>query len=174
MDAGNDDQQQALALHHLLISKQTREMAKSAGFKSDRMETISFHWDQLKKLVKAGSSKTGKANIDQSLVIDSILVAIAGNLVQNANGTTTVDKSVPSLLATLALLGINAKSGRTRLKQAILTWKALKVSKGLSWNAKWLTILKWQWRGHRKIMPAVKDAIINWVQQHENIVTSSI
>jgi hypothetical protein len=169
MDAGDDDQQRSLVLHRLLVDEQTREIAKSAGFKSGRMEAISFYWDQLKKLVKAGSSKTGKANIDQSLDIDSILAAIAGNLVQNANGTTTVDKSAPSLSATLSLLGLNAKSGRTRLKRAILTRKALKVSKGLSWNAKWLTIFKRQWRGHRKIMPAVKDAI-----KHENVVTLPI
>jgi hypothetical protein len=84
MDAGDDDQQRALALHRSLVDERTREIAKSAGFKSSRMEAISFHWDQLKKLVEAGSSKTGKANIDQLLVIDSILAAIAGNLVQNA------------------------------------------------------------------------------------------
>jgi hypothetical protein len=174
MDAGDDDQQRALALHRSLVDERTREIAKSAGFKSSRMEAISFHWDQLKKLVEAGSSKTGKANLDQSLVIDSILAAIAGDLVQNANGTTTVDKSAPSLSATLSLLGLNAKSGRTRLKRAILTRKALKVSKGLSRNAKWLTILKRQWRGHRKITPAVKDAIVDWVTKHENVVTSPI
>jgi hypothetical protein len=63
------------------------------------MEVISFHWDQLKEVVKAGSSKTGKASIDQSLVIDSILAAIAGDLVQNVDGTSTVDKSAPSLSA---------------------------------------------------------------------------
>jgi hypothetical protein len=161
MDAGNDNQQRALALHRLLIDERTRQIAKSAGFKSDRMEAISFHWDQLKKLVKAGSSKTGKANIDLSLVIDSILAAIAGNLVQNANGTSMIDKSAPSLSATLALLGLNAKSGQIRLKRAILTWKVLIVSIGLSRNAKWLMILKHQWRGHQKITPAVKDAIVN-------------
>ena len=79
----------------------TRNIAKSAGFKLDRMEVISFHRDQLKKLVEARSSKTGKANIDQSLVIDTVLAAIASDLVQNANGTNNVDKKAPPLLATL-------------------------------------------------------------------------
>jgi hypothetical protein len=46
----------------------------------------------LKKLVEVGPSKTGKANIDQSLVIDTILTAIASNLVQNTNGAITVEQ----------------------------------------------------------------------------------
>jgi hypothetical protein len=69
VDAGDNDQQRALAQYHLLIDARTRNIAKSAGFQLDRMTAISFHWDQLKKIVEVGSSKTGKANIDQSLVI---------------------------------------------------------------------------------------------------------
>ena len=101
------------------------------------MEAISFHWDQLKKLVEAGLSKTGKVNIDQSLVIDTVLVAIASDLVQNDDGTNGVDKKATPLSVTLGLLGMSAKTGRMRLKQAIQTRKALI---GLSRNAKWLTI----------------------------------
>ena len=174
--AGNDDQQQGLALHRAFINEQTRGIAKTAGFKSNRMEALSFHWDQLKGLVQTGSSRTGKTNLDQSLVIDSIFAGIAGDLVQNPDGTATVDKRAPSLSATLALLGLNAKSksGRTRLKRALQTRKALKVSKGVSRNAKWLTILKRHWRGHRKLTPAAKEAIVSWVRQHENVVTSPI
>jgi len=37
-----------------------------------------------------------------------------------------------------------------------------------------LTILKRHWRGHRKITIAVKEAIVSWVHQHENVVTSPI
>jgi hypothetical protein len=68
------------------------------------MEVLSYHWDQLKKLVAVGSFKTGKANIDQSLVIDTILATIAGGLVPNVDGTMTTDKKVPLLSATLKLL----------------------------------------------------------------------
>ena len=160
----------------LLIDERTRGIAKTSGFKSNRMEALSFHWDQLKGLVQTGSSRTGKTNLDQSLVIDSIFAGIAGDLVQNPDGTATVDKRAPSLSATLALLGLNAKTGtgRTRLNWAVQTRKALKVSKGVSRNEKWLTILKRYWRGHRKITPAVKEAIVSWVRQHGNVATLPI
>jgi hypothetical protein len=69
------------------------------------MEALSYHWDQLKKLVEVGSSKTGKANIDLSLVIDTILAAIAGNLVENDDGGTAVDEKAPSLSATFKFIG---------------------------------------------------------------------
>jgi hypothetical protein len=174
MDAGDDDEQRALALHRSLIHERTRIIAKSAGFKLERMEALSYHWDQLKKLVEVGSSKTGRANIDQSLVIDTILAAIASDLVPNADGTFSVDKKAPPLAATLDLLGMNAKSWRTRLKRAIQTRKELKVSKGVSRNAKWLSILKRQWKGHRKITPVVKQALLSWIKSHENVVTSPI
>ena len=83
-------------------------------------------------------------------------------------GTNGVDKKA---LATLGLLGMSAKSGRMRLKRASQTRKALIVVKGLSRNAKWLTILKRQWKGHRKITPAVNVALGAWIQNHENVVT---
>jgi hypothetical protein len=38
IDAGNDDQQPALALHRLLVNAQTRKIAKSADFHLDKME----------------------------------------------------------------------------------------------------------------------------------------
>jgi hypothetical protein len=144
------------------------------GFQLDRVEALSYHWDQLKKLVAVGSSKTGKANINQSLVIDIILAAIAGNLVQNVDGAMTTDKKAPPLTATLKLLGLPSKSGGKRLKRAIQTWKALLVSKGVSRNVKWLIILKRQWKGHQKILPVVKEALVTWIQSHDNVVTSPI
>jgi hypothetical protein len=88
----------------------------------DRIKALFYHWDQSKKVVAVGSSKTGKANIDQSLVKDTILAAIAGNLVQNAEGAMTTDKKAPPLSATLKLLGLPSKSGRKRLKEAISYW----------------------------------------------------
>jgi hypothetical protein len=176
LEAGDDDQQRALALHRSLIDERTRRIAKSAGFMFDRMEAMSYHWNQLKKLVEVGSSKTGKANIDQSLVIDTILAAVASDFVQNdADGRAmTVDKKAPPLSTTLHLLGMTNKSGRTRLKRAIQARKELLVSKAASRNAKWSMILKRRWKGHRKITPAVKQAIVHWIQSHENVVTSPI
>ena len=47
VSAGDNDQQRTLALHRALIDPRTRTIAKSAGFQLDRMESISFHWDQL-------------------------------------------------------------------------------------------------------------------------------
>jgi hypothetical protein len=49
MDAGNDDQQPALALHQALINNRTRTIAKSSRFKLDRIEAMPFHFDQLQK-----------------------------------------------------------------------------------------------------------------------------
>jgi hypothetical protein len=81
MAAVVDNQQRALLkLHRSFLVLRIRKMAKSAGFMLDRMEAVSYHWDQLKKLVEVGPSKTGEANIDQSLVIDTILAAIAKKL----------------------------------------------------------------------------------------------
>jgi hypothetical protein len=141
----------------------------------DRMETVPYHWDQLKKLVEVGSSKTGKANIDhQSLAIDTTLAAIASGLVHNAAGVMTVDEKAPPLSATLDLLGMTVKSERTRLKRAIHTRDKLIVSKGASRNAKWSMILKRQWKGHQKITPATKQAIVHWIRSHEHVVTSPI
>jgi hypothetical protein len=77
-------------------------------------------------------------------VIDTILAAIASDLVENDDGGIAVDKKPPPLSATLDLLGITANSGRTRLKRATQTWKALVVSKGAPRNVEWLIILKWQ------------------------------
>jgi hypothetical protein len=51
MAAGGDGQQRALALHQSFLDERTRKIAKSAGFMLDRMEAVSYHWDQLKKLV---------------------------------------------------------------------------------------------------------------------------
>jgi hypothetical protein len=85
---------------------------------------------------EVGSLKPGKANINQSLMIDIILAAIGSDLVQNAGGVMTVDKKVSPLSATLDLLSMTARSGRTRLKRAIHTWHELIVSKGASRNAK--------------------------------------
>jgi hypothetical protein len=99
VDAGNDDQQRALALHRALID------AKSAGFKLERMGAMSFHWNQLKKMVEAGPLKTGRSNIDQSLLIDAMLAAVAGDLMRDADGATHLDeKAPPPLGATLDLL----------------------------------------------------------------------
>jgi hypothetical protein len=174
IDAGEDDQQRALALHRALIDPRTRQIAKSAGFKLERMEAISFHWNQLKKMVEAGSSKTGKSNIDQSLVIDTTLAAVAGDLVCDADGAINIDEKAPPLSTTLDLVGITVKSGRMRLRRAIQKRKELLLSKGASRNAKWSMILKRQWKGKGKISPFVKTAVVNWIKSHENVVTSPI
>jgi hypothetical protein len=150
------NQQQALALHRSVLVERIRKIAK-AGIMLDRMEAVSYHWDQLnKKLVEVGSSKTGEANIDQSLVIDTILAAIDSDLVHHASGVMTVDKKVPPLSATLDLLDMTAK-------RAIHTPKELIMSKGASQNAKWSMILKWKWKGHWKITPATKQVIVHWI-----------
>jgi hypothetical protein len=86
----------------------------------------------------------------------------------------TVDRKAPPLSATLDLLGMTVKSGRTRLKRAIRTRDKLIVSKGASQNAKLSMILKRQWKGHRKITPATKQAIVHWIRSHKNVVTSPI
>jgi hypothetical protein len=174
MEAGDDDQQRALALHRALIDARTRKIAKSAGFKLERMEAMSFHWNQLKKMVEAGSSKTGRSNIDQSLVIDTMLAAVAGDLIRDADGAINLDEKAPPLGATLDLLGLTRKSGTARLKLAIQKRRELLVSKGASRNAKWLVILRRKWKGRRKISPVVKQAVVNWIQSHENVVTSPI
>jgi hypothetical protein len=138
------------------------------------MEAMAFHWDQLKKMLEAGSSKTGKSNIDQSLVVDKILAAITYNLVCDVDGAINVDEKVLPLGATLDLLGVTCKSGTARLKQAIQKQKELQVAKGASRNAKWLVILRRQWNGRWKISPVVKQAVVNWIQSHDNVITSPI
>ena len=103
VSAGDNDQQRALALHRALIDPRTRRIAKSAGFQSDRMESMSFHWNQLKKMVEAGSSNTGKVNSDQSMVVDTILAAIAGDLVRDADDKAILETSCPLSLKTSLL-----------------------------------------------------------------------
>jgi hypothetical protein len=70
-------------------------------------------------MVEAGSLQTGKSNINQSLVVDTILAAIASNLVRDIDGAINIDEKAPPLSATLDLLGLTRKSGTARLKQAI-------------------------------------------------------
>jgi hypothetical protein len=48
------------------------------------------------------------------------------------------------------------------------------VAKGASRNAEYLVILRHQWKGCRKINPVVKQAVLNWIRSHENVVTSPI
>jgi hypothetical protein len=75
------------------------------------MEAMACHWDQLKKMVEAGSSKTGKSNIDQSLMVDTIVTAVAFDLVCDVDGAINIDEKAPPLGATLDLLGLTRKSG---------------------------------------------------------------
>jgi hypothetical protein len=79
--------------------------------------------------VEAGSSKIGKSNINQSLVVDKILAAIAWDLVCDIDREINVDEKAPPLGATLDLLGLTCKSGTAQLKQVIQKQKELLVAK---------------------------------------------
>jgi hypothetical protein len=71
-------------------------------------------------MVEAGSSKTGKSNIVQSLVVDTrTLAATACDLVCEVDGTINVDEMAPPLGATFDLLGVTHKSGTVRVKRAM-------------------------------------------------------
>jgi hypothetical protein len=103
-----------------------------------------------------------------------MLAAVVGDLMHDADGATNLDEKAPPLGATLDLLGLTRKSGAARLELAIQKRRELLVSKGASRNAKWSVILRRKWKGRRKMSPVVKQAVVNWIQSHENVATSPI
>lgn len=166
LESGDDDSQRALILHRSLCHESTRCIAKSAGFQSERMSAMTYHMDQLRGILEVGSSTKGRSNHDQTLVTDTILAAVAAG---------SPSKAVPTMKNTMELLGIkNTGAGRSRMKRAMMMRKNIKVAKSTSRNAKWLSLLKRQWKGHRKVTPAIRTKVVDWIKSHEHVVNSPI
>jgi hypothetical protein len=128
LESGDDDSQRALVLHRSLCHESIRCIAKSAGFQSEKMSAMTYHMDQLRGILEAGSSTKGRSNIDQTLVTDTILAAVAAG---------SPSKTVPTMKNSMELLGIkNTGSGRSRMKRAMMMRKNIKVAKSTSRNAK--------------------------------------
>jgi hypothetical protein len=166
MDSGDDDAQRAIILHRTLCHESTRHISKSAGFQSEKMSALSYHMDQLRLILDIGSSSKGRTNKDQSLVTDTILTAVAAG---------SPSKHVPSMKDSMELLGMKyTGAGRSRMKRAITMRKEIKAAKLTSRNAKWVSLLQRKWKGHRKVTPAIRSKVLDWIRSHEHVINSPI
>ena len=52
--------------------------------------------------------------------------------------------------------------------------KEIKTAKLTSRNAKWVSLLKRQWKGHRKVTLVIRSKVIDWITSHEHIINSPI
>ena len=74
---------------------------------------------------------------------DTILTAVAAGI---------SSKNVPMIKDSMELLGIeNTGAGQSHMNQAMIMRKNLKVAKSTPRSAKWVFLLKRQWKGHPKV-----------------------
>jgi hypothetical protein len=143
-----------------------RSISKSAGFQSEKFSVLNYHMEQLRSILEIGSADKGRSNVEQSLVTDTILTAVAAG---------SPSKNVPTMKASMEVLGIkNTGAGRSRMKRAGIMRKKIKAAKSTSRNAKWVSLLKRQWKGHRKVTTEIRAKVVDWIKSHEHVVNSPI
>ena len=109
-ESGDDDSQRALILHRALCYETILHISKLAGFQSDKLSVQNYHMNQLRGLLDIGSSIKGRANLDQALVTDTILTAVAAG---------SLSKSDPTLKDSMESLGMRYTSaGWQHMKRA--------------------------------------------------------
>jgi hypothetical protein len=76
-------------------------------------------------------------------------------LVADDDGEKTT--KTPNIKETMDLLGLKySNAGRNKIKRAIQTRKKIKAAKISTRNAKWILLIKRQWKGSRKVTKAVR------------------
>jgi hypothetical protein len=57
----------------------------------------------------------------------------------------------------IELLGMKyTGAGQVHIKLAMMLQREMKAAKSTSKNAKWVSLLKLQWKGHRKVTTAIR------------------
>jgi hypothetical protein len=52
--------------------------------------------------------------------------------------------------------------------------RKIKAAVSTSRNAKWVCVLKCQWKGHRKATTAIRAKVADWITSHEQVINSPI
>ena len=114
--------------------------------------------------------KHGNVIGDQNLMGATVSAALAPNdVAEGADGPLVKDRVVPSHRATLTLMGMNKKSGTSRLKKAMVNRNKLFASKVANQNAGWVNICQRRYKG-QKVSEPTRLAVIDWVVKHENVI----
>ena len=60
------------------------------------------------------------------------------------------------------------------MRRASMMQNKIKAAKSTSRNAKWVSLLKRQWKGHRKVTTEIRIKVVDWITSHEHVVNSPI
>jgi hypothetical protein len=173
LDCGKSDGQRALALHRALIHPRIREIAKSAGFQNEKMKELSYHSEQIKEFISLAShtrNKQGKPKKEESEVINTIVAALSANVTVRIDGNIMKEQKAPSGRSTSRLYGFSPYHA----KKGMLNRQKIVIAKASGPNSRWWNILKRQHKGRRNIPSAIRDAVIDWVVNHENVIPSPL
>jgi hypothetical protein len=173
LNSARTDEERALALHRALIHPSIRKIAKAAGFQNENLKELSYHSQQIKEFIALASKtqlKEGRTNKDQSEVIDTVAAALSADVRVGDDGKIIHDTNAPSMRSTSRLYGLQ----RDKVKRGITNRKNLKVAKVTDGNARWWNILKRHHKGTRTIPSSIRDAVVDWVVKHENVIPSPI
>jgi hypothetical protein len=168
-ESGGDNSQRALALYRALCNEDIRPVSKACGFQSEKMPALLYHFEQIADMLQTASNERGRTNLDQALLTDTMLSA----LVADDDGEKT--KKTPTMKETMDLLGLKySNAGKNKIKRAIQTRKKIKAAKSSTRNAKWILLIKRQWKGSRKVTKEVRAKVIEWIKNHDHVVNSPI
>lgn len=155
--------QQAYALHLAMMHPDMQQIAKAAGFyKTLRVKSILAKWRQLKDIVKVAATTQkirSRKSGDQQAFIDTILTAVSPD---EEHGALPLRES--SKVLGLAVTTLHRQFKKTKSKR-----KAIKSGAA---DDRW--IFKTKRKGHTKITSQLRNAIVTWVTQNENVIHSPI
>jgi hypothetical protein len=173
LDCGKSDGQRALALHRALIHPKIREIAKSAGFQNENMKELSYHSEQIKEFISLAShtrNKQGRPKKEESEVIQTIVAALSADVTVRIDGNIMKEQKAPSGRSTSRLYGFSPYHA----KKGMLNRQKIVIAKASGPNSRWWNILRRQHKGRRNIPSAIRDAVIDWVVNHENVIPSPL
>jgi hypothetical protein len=163
----------SLALHRALIHPSIRKIAKAAGFQNENLKELRYHTQQIKDFIALASKtqkKEGRPNTDQSEVLDTVAAALSADVIVGGDGKIMQEANAPSMRSTGRLYGLQ----RDQVKRGITNRKNLRVAKASNGNARWWNILRRRHKGTRTIPSFIRDAVVDWVVHHENVIPSPI
>jgi hypothetical protein len=159
--------QQALVIRDASVRPEIRVPSKSAGFNDARATSLAMiHQDQQKKMIARAlmtKTKKGRAPDDNRSFAESVLVAMA------SSPSNPGDPPKPSKRKQIESFGLNYTTGMRLLKSATRKRKQLT---GKEEGALWASVKRR--KGYSKISPEVREELLDWIANHENVISSPI
>ena len=137
------------------------------------MKELSYHSEQIKEFISLAlhtRNKQGRPKKEESEVVNTIVAALSANVTVRVDGSIMKEQKAPSGQSTLQLYGFL----RDHARKGMLNRQKIAHAKASGHNSRWWNILKRQHKGRRNIPSSIRDDIIDWVVNHENVIPSPL